>query len=80
MAKQGKLKNKQKKKEIYSQRPQSKNKTSNKGVKQTETPAHHEEEALPLGEDDLSYYGTPGQNISFASTVKSGYVVVTPVL
>ena len=70
LSKQGKLRkqpNKRKRQEKLSA-------SSQKAAHKNEERQEIIEEELPLQEDDISFYGTPGQNLSFTSSIRDRFV------
>ena len=70
LSKQGKLRkvpNKRKRQEKLSA-------SSQKAAHKNEERQEVIEEELPLQEDDISFYGTPGQNLSFTSSIRDRFV------
>ena len=67
LAKQGKLRKeakKQKRKEKLALKASGEREKPRQAA-----PVHYEEE-LPLQEDDISFYSTPGQNLGFTSAIR----------
>ena len=71
LSKQGKLRKQPNKRKRQEKLSASSQKAAHKNEERQEVI----EEELPLQEDDISFYGTPGQNLSFTSSIRDRFVI-----